>query len=142
METGVRGMIQKNRYLQLIDEFPLRPIRSERDLAKATAVAGRLAVSPRLTRDERDYLDVLSDLIERYEDEHHRIEPRSGPELLAFLLKENGLSEAQLASETGIAKSTLSAILNGRRALSLAHVIAFCRRFRLEPGAFLAVDQR
>lgn len=135
-------MIRKNRYLQLIEQFPLRPIRSDSDLAKATAVVGHLAVSPRLTRDERDYLDVLSDLIERYEDEHHRIEPRSGPGLLAFLLKENGLSAAQLARETGIAKSTLSAILNGRRVLSLAHVIAFCRRFRLEPSAFLAVDQR
>ena len=135
-------MIQKSRYLQLIEEYPLRPIRSESDLAKAAAVAGRVAVSARLTRDERDYLEVLSDLIERYEDEHHRIEPRSGPGLLALLLKENGLSEAQLARETGIAKSTLSAILNGRRALTLAHVSAFCRRFRLEPGAFIAVDQR
>lgn len=133
-------MIQKNRYLQLVEQLPLRPIRSERDLARATAVAGRLAVRPQLTRDEHDYLDVLSNLIERYEDEHHRIEPPSGPGLLAFLLQENGLSQAQLARETGIAKSTLSAILKGRRAMSLAHMAAFCRRFKLEPGAFLAVD--
>ena len=134
-------MIQRNRYLRLIEQLPLRPIRSEIDLAKATAVAGRLAVSSRLTRDEQDYLDVLCDLIERYEDEHHRIEARSGPELLAFLLEENGLSQAQLARETGIAKSTLSAILKGRRALSLAHVTALCRRFKLEPSAFLAMEK-
>jgi HTH-type transcriptional regulator/antitoxin HigA len=126
--------------LQLVEQFPLRPIRSASDLAKATAVAGRLAVNRRLTRDEQDYLDVLSDLIERYEDEHHRIEPRSGSELLAFLLQENGLSQAQLARETGIAKSTLCAVLNGKLALSVAHVTALGRRFRLEPGAFLTVE--
>ncbi len=134
-------MILKGRYLQLIEAYPLRPIRSERDLAKATAVAGRLAVAARLTRDEQDYLDVLSALIERYEDEHHEIEPRSGPELLAFLLAENGLSQAQLARETGIAKSTLSAVLKGRRALSLVHITALGRRFRLEPNAFLPVGE-
>ncbi len=134
-------MIQKDRYLQLIEAFPLRPIRSERDLAKATVVAGRLAVSVRLSRDERDYLDVLSDLIERYENEHHQIEPRSGPELLAFLLEENGLSQSQLARETGIPKSTLSAVLKGRRDLSLARVATLCRRFRLEPTAFLPVQE-
>ncbi len=134
-------MILKGRYLQLIEAYPLRPIRSERDLAKATEVAGRLAVSARLTRDEQDYLDVLSDLIERYEDEHHRIEPRSGRELLAFLLEENDLSQSQLARETGIAKSTLSAVLKGRRALSLPHITALCRRFRLDPNAFLAVNE-
>jgi HTH-type transcriptional regulator/antitoxin HigA len=131
-------MIQKNRYLQLVEEFPLRPLRSERELAKATAIAGRLAVSPRLSRDEQDYLDVLAGLIERYEDEHHQIEATSGAELLAFLLEENGLSQAQLARETGIAKSTLSAVLQGRRRLSLAHVTALGRRFKLEPSAFLA----
>ena len=134
-------MILKNRYLQLIEAFPLRPIRLDRELAKATEVAGRLAVSARLTRDEQDYLDVLSDLIERYEDKHHGIEPRSGPELLAFLLAENGLSQTQLARETGIAKSTLSAVLKGRRALSLAHITALGRRFRLDPNAFLPVGE-
>jgi HTH-type transcriptional regulator/antitoxin HigA len=123
--------------MELIERFALRPIRSERELRQATRMANELAVKAKLTRDERDYLDVLSDLMERYEDEMHGIEAVAGPELLAFLLKENGLSQAQLARETGIAKSTISAILKGKRAMSLSHVEAFCRRFKLEPNAFL-----
>lgn len=134
-------MIQKNRYMELIGHFPLRPIRAERELSKATRIANDLAVKPKLTRDERDYLDVLSDLIEKYEDENHRIEPVAGPALLAFLLEENGLSQARLARETGIAKSTISAILKGKRALRLSHVQALCRRFQLDPGAFLQPNQ-
>ncbi len=130
-------MIQKNRYMELIEHFSLRPIRSERELTNATRIASELAVKTKLTRDERDYLDVLSDLIERYEDEHHRIAVVTGPRLLAFLLEENGISQAQLARETGIAKSTISAVLKGRRRFSLSHIETLCSRFKLEPGAFL-----
>src|SRR4029077_9477035 len=59
-------------YLALIRRFPLRPIASEAELDRATAVMNSL-----LDRDldpaEDDYLDVLSDLVERYEDQHHPI---------------------------------------------------------------------
>src|SRR6266852_4255787 len=59
-------------YLVLIRRFPLRPIQSEAELDHATAVMNSL-----LDRDldpaEDDYLDVLSDLIERYEDKYHPI---------------------------------------------------------------------
>ena len=130
-------MIRKNRYMELIERLSLRPIRSDRELSHAARIANELAVKPNLTRDERDYLDVLSDLIEKYEDENHRIQIVAGPRLLAFLLEENGISQAQLARETGIAKSTISAVLKGRRAFSLSHIEALCCRFKLEPGAFL-----
>jgi len=135
-------MIQKKRYMELIGHFPLRPIRTERELGKATRIANDLAVKPNLTRDERDYLDVLSDLIEKYEDKNHRIEPVAGPALLAFLLEENGISQARLARETGIAKSTISAVLKGKRALRLSHVEALCHRFKLDPGAFLQPNKK
>jgi HTH-type transcriptional regulator/antitoxin HigA len=130
-------MIQKSRYMQLVEQFPLRPIRSQRELKQASKLAGELAIKSKLSRDEQDYLDVLSNLIEKYEDDNHRIEPTSGPELLAFLLEENGLSQAQLARETGIAKSTISAVLAGRRALSLPHVTSLCQRFKLDAAAFI-----
>jgi HTH-type transcriptional regulator / antitoxin HigA len=125
-------------YHELIREFPLRPIRSDRQLDRASRIAFRLAARQRLSRDERDYLDVLSDLIEKYEDEHHSIDPAlSGRQALAFLVEENGLTLSQLASETGIQVSTLSEILNGKRSLSLKHVERLCAYFRVEPGLFV-----
>jgi len=126
--------------MELIERFSLRPIRSERELRNATRIANELAVESKLSRDERDYLDVLSDLIEKYEEENCWIEPTGGPKLLAFLLEENGISQAQLARETGIAKSTISAVLKGKRELGLSHIHALCRRFKLEPSAFLQVN--
>jgi HTH-type transcriptional regulator / antitoxin HigA len=135
-------MIRKSRYMQLIEVFPLRPIRSEEELGRAARIAGRLAVASKRDRDEQDYLDVLADLIEQYETQHHPIESSSAPELLAFLLEENSLSQAQLARETDIAKSTLSAVLTGRRSFSLSHVRALCRRFKLDSNLFLTAAGR
>ena len=58
-------------YLALIRRFPLRTLASEADLDRATAVMNSLLDRDDLDPAEDDYLDVLSDLVERYEDKHH-----------------------------------------------------------------------
>lgn len=131
-------MIRKNRYMELIEQCPLRPIRSERELKLATRTANQLALQAKLSRDEADYLDVLSDLIEKYEDDVHVIKPTSAPQVLSFLLDANAMTQAQLSRETGISKSTISAVLKGKRSLTVAHIHALCNRFKLDPSAFLA----
>jgi HTH-type transcriptional regulator / antitoxin HigA len=55
----------EDRYLELVRRFPLRPLRTGADLDAAVAVIDALVDRPRLSSPERDYLDVLSDLIER-----------------------------------------------------------------------------
>lgn len=125
-------------YAELIAEFPLRPIRSERQLDLAGQLAFRMASRARLTRDEQDYLDVLTYLIEVYEDERHAIEPAASPrELLQFLIDENGLTLSRLAAETGIKVSTLSEILHGKRELNVQHIARLAARFRVDPGLFI-----
>ena len=67
-ETRPRGPTS-DRYFDLVREFPLRPLRSDRELDRAIAVIDRLLARGKLASDEADYLDVLSDLVEKYEDE-------------------------------------------------------------------------
>ncbi len=74
-------------YLALIRRFPVRPIMSEAELDQATALVNELLDRTRLDSAEDDYLDVLSDLIERYEDKHHPIEDVSADEMLEFLIE-------------------------------------------------------
>lgn len=125
-------------YAELIDNFPLRPLRSERQLDRASRLAFELAARKRLSRDEQDYLDVLTHLIEVYEGEHHAIEPVASPrEILRFLIDENGLTLSRLAAETGIKVSTLSEILHGKRELNVQHIARLSARFRVEPGLFV-----
>lgn len=127
-------------YGDLITEFPLRPIRTDSQLERAGQIAFRLATQGSLSRDEQDYLDVLSDLVEKYEDEHHPLpENISGVEALQFLIEENGLTVAKLSAKTGIRASTLSEILNGKRSLGLRHIQKLCAYFRAAPSLFLDV---
>ena len=52
----------------------LRPIEDDAGLDAASEVAKRLAVMGRLSRDQADYLEVLTTLIEKYEAEHFAID--------------------------------------------------------------------
>jgi HTH-type transcriptional regulator/antitoxin HigA len=127
----------RNTYFELIKQFPLRPLRSEKALDQAARIVDRLAVKKSLDRSERDYLDVLSDLIERYEDQHHEIEPLADGEMLRFLIEQSGRTQIHLARATGIANSTISAVLSGKRDLTRHQVVKLAAYFHVDPGIFL-----
>ncbi len=128
--------LSRDAYFELIKQFPLRPLRSERDLDQAIQIVDRLAVRKSLDRSERDYLDVLADLIERYEDRHHEIEPLADGEMLRFLIEQSGRSQIHLAHATGIANSTISAVMSGKRDLTRRQVAKLSAYFHVDPGIF------
>src|SRR6185312_11576577 len=97
-------------YLDLIREFPLRSIRSERELDAAQAVLDRLLRSPRDAGSEQ-YLGALTDLIEVYEDKTHPIPDASEADVLRTLMSSNDLTQSSLARQVGISQSTISAVL-------------------------------
>jgi HTH-type transcriptional regulator/antitoxin HigA len=89
-----------------------------------------------LNQDQRDYLDVLSDLIEHYESESHPIGPATDAEVLAHLIEAKGTTQADMARETGIAESTISEVLAGKRSLNRAHIGRLSRYFNTGPSVF------
>lgn len=125
-----------DRYLKLISQQPLRPIRTDSDLDIASEIAGRLALRSNLSADEKNYLEVLSALIEAYEDEHCRIPEASGSDVLRMLIESNGYSQAEVARLTGFGESTISEILSGRRPMNVRHMKAFAALFRVAPALF------
>jgi HTH-type transcriptional regulator/antitoxin HigA len=124
-------------YMNLIREFPLFLIRDEADLDDAVAVIDRLTDRDELTSDEQNYLDVLSRLVEYYEDEHDPLPVMTGVEALRFLIGENGLSQAQLSKETRIPETTLCEILTGKRGISPKVRAALAERFKVAPTLFV-----
>jgi HTH-type transcriptional regulator / antitoxin HigA len=125
---------QEGGYLALIRELPLRPIRSETELDRAIAMADALSDREALAPDEHDYLLVLSSLIEKYEDERYPIPAVSGISMLRYLIESKGVSRAKVAAEAGIAESTLSEILAGKRKPGIRHVTILARYFKVDPG--------
>jgi HTH-type transcriptional regulator/antitoxin HigA len=124
------------RYLALVQQFPLRPIQSDDDLTEASAVIDSLLDQKKLTAGEQDYLHVLSNLVEEYEDEHHQIAPLPDGEMLRHLIEANDLKQVELARATGIVDTTISAVLAGKRTLTREQVGKLSQYFHVSPEAF------
>ncbi len=127
---------------KLIEQCALRPLRSEADLDAALKVAEKLYLNLKsLTKEESDYLEVLSDLIGNYEDEHHRLpdDKESTPaELLRWLMEVNGMKQVDLAKVLGVSTGRASEIDNGVRDLSKAQISAVADHFHVRADMFLS----
>ncbi len=129
------------RYIELVREFPLRRLRDDDDLERATALIEALIERPKLTRGEGEYLDVLADLVVAYEDKQYPLVRVSEAEMLRFLLESRGVTQAEAAAQTGIAESSLSSLLSGRRRMTKTHIEAFCSYFKVGPSAFISTEK-
>ncbi len=58
-------------------------------------------------------------------------------DMLRHLIEARGLARARVATDAGIAETTISAILQGERAMGRKHVAAPARDFRVSPAVFL-----
>jgi HTH-type transcriptional regulator/antitoxin HigA len=123
-------------YFKLVKTFPLTHIRDDDHLEAAQEMLDRL-LQEDLDEGAQAYLDVLTDLVEAYEEEHVPIPDASEAGVLRELMRANGLSQPKLAKATGIAQSTISAVLNGARSLTKEQVVKLARFFHVSPAAFL-----
>ena len=119
------------------DLYLLKPIRTKGDYNRAVHIVDMLAGRTDLNKDQADYLESLSTLIEAYENEHENFDTEQGPiEILKFLLNENGLNGSDLGRLLGY-RELGSKILNGVRKLSKKHIKILADHFSVEPGLFL-----
>jgi HTH-type transcriptional regulator / antitoxin HigA len=122
----------RDSYLELVLAFPLASIKSDRHLQQAHDVMDRLLARGRLDYGEETYLDALSDLVAAYEDEHHAIEPASDADMLRHLMEAKGITQVQLHRDTGIAKSTISEVLAGKKPFSRQMIRKLADFFRVD----------
>jgi HTH-type transcriptional regulator/antitoxin HigA len=126
-------------YLELIREFPLRMIRSDRQHSAAVKVLGRLLGRPggRLSAGERDYADVLGRLLDDFgEKRHPRLDSKHTPlEILKYLMRETGMNTDGLGKVLGN-KTAASLVLNGKRELSKSHIRRLAAHFSVDAGLF------
>lgn len=73
----------------------LKPIKNDKELSEALERINHLWESKSNTS-ERDELEVLSLVIEKYEQEHYPIPPSEPVEAIKFLMDQNGLSRKDL----------------------------------------------
>ena len=137
MATTIRQGKTKAPYFELVLRFPLRPIRSDKELNAAVKMVDSLLSRKDLVPEEEDYLEVLSDLIEQYESETHPIAPVSDVEMLRHLIEAKDVSQTEVSKATGIADSTISEVLKGKRSLNRDHIGKLSKYFGISPNVFV-----
>jgi|SRR5690349_22055621 len=123
-------------YIELLKKFPLRVIRTQKENEACTALLYELDNrSRKLTAAEKELAELLTLLIEDFEDRHYQL-PRAKPlEVLQFLMEQHGLLQKDLADIFGT-PSVVSEVLSGKRDLNKDHIKRLSRRFHVSPELF------
>ncbi|NCS30386.1 MAG: transcriptional regulator [Microcystis aeruginosa F13-15] len=129
-------MFATDKYLELLKQYPPRPIHNEEDLEMMQEVINRLLDKPQLTVEEREYLNVLGSLIYEYEENQEPIPDIYGLELLKFILEERNLQKQDLLSIFE-SKSTLDDIFDGQQELTPIYIQKLANFLNISPDLFL-----
>lgn len=114
---GLKGKARDS-YLELVMAFPLSSIRSDEHLDEAQVVMNRLLAKGQLDHGQETYLDALGDLVAAFEDEYHPFAAATDADMLRHLMEAKSVNQARLSHEAGIAKSSVSEILSGKKAFT------------------------
>jgi len=131
----------RDTYFDLVRAFPLRPIRSEPEFNRATAVLTQLAKSKpedQMDSGERDYLETLALMVQRFEQKRRNtaLSKTTPLDRLKFLMDETGMNVNAIGRVIG-SQPNASLILHGKRAMSKAQILKLARHFDLSPALFM-----
>jgi len=122
----------------LVQIHPPAAVHDEVAYENVMEIVNKLTSLPKLTRGQRKYLDTLTILIERYEDETEGALPRGVDSLgvLRYLMEDRRMSASDLGRLLGD-RSLGSRVLRGERALSKTHIKTLAKHFKVSPAVLL-----
>ncbi|MBS1798758.1 MAG: transcriptional regulator [Acidobacteria bacterium] len=123
-------------YTALLAKFPPRVIRTEEQNESYIAALYELEKRhKKLTEAERELADLLTVLIEDFEEKHYDL-PRSSPlEVIEFLMDQHGLKQKDLVDVFGT-PSIVSEVMNRKRELNKEQIRRLSERFHVSPEMF------
>ena len=125
---------------QAFDEMAhLRPIQNEKEYDRMVALMNSILDA---VGDDEDHpldglLNLVGDMVSKYEQEHHAIEAAAPNDALRFLMAARGLKQEDLAAV--VPQSNLSAILAGKRKISATLAGKLGKFFGISPAVFVPV---
>jgi HTH-type transcriptional regulator/antitoxin HigA len=90
---------------------------------------------PRLTKDEKELAELLSLLIENFEERHYALPKASPRQVLEFLMEQHHLRQADLL-DIFKTRSIVSEVLSGKRDMTKEHIRLLSERFHVSPEVF------
>jgi len=126
--------------IRMIEKGAPRVIHTEEELDQYTQALFRLTAKDNPTSSELQAMELLTMLVEQYEDRMHPIPAATPVEVLRYLMDKYSLKQKDLVPELG-SESNVSQILSGTRNLTLPHIHALAARFSVPASAFVASAQ-
>jgi HTH-type transcriptional regulator/antitoxin HigA len=123
-------------YAGLMTLHLLRPIRDQVDAENAAEMIDILA-GHTLNAEQSDYLDLLSDLYDKWESTQLPVSRATGAELLRLALAERNEGAASLAKLLGIDVSLAYRLLRGERQLTATQIRKVADTYGMDPVALL-----
>jgi len=124
-------------YGRLLRKALPRRIRSEKENERYLKIVERLIKSgEQLTPEERELLDLLVVLVERFESEHYPLNAAPPAVVLRELMEARGMTLNYLAGLIG-SEGLASEILSGKREMSKAKIRRLAEFFGVTPEVFL-----
>jgi HTH-type transcriptional regulator/antitoxin HigA len=119
----------------LLEERP-HVIRTAADNARALLRIDELMRQDDLSPAEAEILDLLTVLVERFEEQHYATERATPIDIVRELMAANGVSQSELATLLG-SKGLASEMLSGKRAISKGQARKLSERFHVPAAVFL-----
>jgi len=127
----------RSEYAALLSSTLPAVIRSEAENERYIAVLEELdGKGSRMTAAERRMAELLTLLIEDFEDKHYTLKASKPVDVLNELLAANNLKQKDLLDVFG-APSIVSEVLHGKRQLTTEHIRRLSRRFHVSPEVFI-----
>jgi HTH-type transcriptional regulator/antitoxin HigA len=133
---GMSTLTVSPEYGALLRKVPPRVIRTEKENEAYTEILYELDQRGKaLTAAEKELAELLTLLIEDFEEKRYRL-PKGKPiDVVRFLMEQHGLLQKDLADLFGT-PSIVSEVLNGKRELNKEHIARLSARFHVSPELF------
>lgn len=133
---GMTTTIDRKTYGSLLAEYQPQIIDSEELYERALESIESLMEEENLTPEKVSLLELLSTLVETYEDTVYPIEPSPPQEILLNLMEARGIKQVDLVEIIG-SKGVVSEIVNGKRTISKAQAKTLGELFHVSPALFI-----
>ncbi len=119
-----------------MEKLPFKVIKTEKQYYEYCNKLEALLLAGRKSQVHLDTIDLLTLLIEKWDEDHNTLEDADPVGLLKYLMSENKLRSKDLADMLEVSKSLVSDILNYRRGLSKEMIRKLAERFKVSQEAF------
>ena len=111
-------------------------IHNDAELEAYTDALFQLTALENPSRDEVEAIELLTLLVERYEQEHYSIPAADPASVVRFLIEQRDLTQRDLIPQFG-SESAVSMFLAGQRNLTIEQVRRLSTRFKLPADVFI-----